>query len=197
MMECINKDVSKTFKKEGVLFEMEENKPVIYRWRGVRKVEVVICLVAWVVMFILLPQDTKEAWITVGVFLILLVLKSYGSGIDYNENEWTVYSFGKKKFHCSWDELKEIQVVSKRTGLLWRKHYALGFFVWDEINKKNVFLGVSPTVVLNRLEKELGLLKSQFSLLDTKLNVQRLTEEEQFRCFKAISLSAQTDTENR
>ena len=175
---------------------MKESKRMAYHWRGVKKTEVMVCLIAWLVLLVCLPQETKIGWLGMGLLLFLLGLKSYGSGISYNEDEWMSYSFGRKKVSCSWEGVKEIQIVSKRTGLFWRKHYALGFFGWDEVENKRIFLGVSPTVVLKRLEHELSILDQHYPLAKTKLNVERLSEGEQSRCLEAMGLSSENKFEN-
>ena len=166
---------------------MEEKRRWNYSWRGIKQWEVIFCILTWIVMFVFLPQESRMGWGIVGVLLGVLIIKSYGSGMDYNSHELLIYRFGKKKATYSWNEVKEIQVVSKRTGILWRKHYALGFFIYDEAKEKELFLGVSPTVRFKRLERELLNLGIKIPTLEEKVNVQRLTEEEQFRCVKALS----------
>lgn len=158
---------------------LKEKKESLYRWRGVNRMEMMGCLMAWLILFLALPTDVRQGWLWMGIAWVGLGLKSYGSGIDYNEHRVLFYRWGRCQQAVTWESITELQAVSKRTGLLWRKHYAWGFFVKDEKTTRSRFFGVSPTLTSIRWMKETERLAQTVEEVNEKMNLTRLTLKEQ------------------
>lgn len=151
------------------------------QWRTIRGWEVTFCVGVWVLLFTVFSSvypDLQKGWVIMGIVWVFLIWKGYGTGIDYTKDELMVYRGGKCCHRCSWKDIQQIQIVSKRTGLLWRKHYALGFFGEQE-QQKTCFLGVSPTVPFHRWKQEMERLQSIGKIPSKVWDGSRLGETEQ------------------
>ena len=151
------------------------------QWRTIRGWEVFFCMGVWGLLFFACSSASSTlriAWVIMGTFWAFLIWKGYGTGIDYTKDELMFYRGGKCCHRCSWKDVQQIQIVSKRTGLLWRKHYALGFFGENE-PQEACFLGVSPTVPFHRWKQETETLLLVGNLPIECLEVSRLGKMEQ------------------
>lgn len=151
------------------------------QWRTIRGWEVFFCMGVWGLLFFACSSASSTlriAWVIMGTFWAFLIWKGYGTGIDYTKDELMFYRWGKCYRQCSLKDIQQIQIVSKRTGLLWRKHYALGFFGQDE-QQERCFLGVSPTVLFHRWKQEMERLQSIGKIPSKVWDGSRLGETEQ------------------
>lgn len=151
------------------------------RWYGVQVWEIFWCIGAWLVGESLsssISPIVQWAWRGMGVFIGILIMCSYRTGVDYQSETISFYRRGRRIEGYFANEIQSIQLLSKRTGLLWQTHMACGFLGENEQGEP-ILLGISPTQPMSRWKKNFAILIQTYPELIEKVDVSRLSPKHQ------------------